>query len=140
MRRIGEMNGKAARSAFAALGERLALLAVALALIAQTLAFGAHPARADPRSAAAALSRIVGSPVVLCVQDDGAPADSNTCHNACPLCRLANQTLALAPPETPVDLVPPPPLGADQPLVLADSRPQTEPIGLPFARGPPRSL
>jgi hypothetical protein len=140
-RKVGS-RGVSKPTAFAAFGLRLSMLAVAIALIAQTLAFGAHAARAvdGSRAAALALSRAVGSPVVLCVQDEDAPSDSGACHDACPLCHLASQTAALAAPEAPAQLAPPAPRPADRPILLADSRPHTEPIGLPFARGPPRSL
>ena len=137
MRHSGKNRARSARTAFAAWG---ALLAVAVALIAQTLAFGAHTARAgaNPRAAAVALSRVLGSPVVLCVQDDGAPPDSAACHNACPLCQLADHSLAPLAPNAPAASAPLP-IDVDQPLSLAVARPEAEPLGLPFATGPPLS-
>ena len=141
VRRKGGYRLTWARTSFAAAGSRLSLLAVLVALCAQTLAFGAHSGRStDARDAAAALSQIVGSSVVLCVQSDGGTDESSLCHKSCPLCQTAGQTLALTAPLAPSEPAPPAPLSAEPRVVVADARPETEPIGLPFARGPPRSV
>jgi len=130
------------RSGIAAFGLRLSLLAVLISLIAQTVAFGAHAARAadDARAASAALSKIVGAPVWVCAQDDGAPQAPAGCHESCPLCSLAQQTLALDAPEAPSTPAAPLALDRAQPPPQTDSRPATEPTGFALARGPPRSL
>jgi hypothetical protein len=120
----------------------LSLLAVLISLIAQTLAFGAHTARAadDARAASAALARIVGAPVWVCVQDDGAPQAPGACHDSCPLCRLADQAATLDAPQPPASLAPPPPLFRALPPPLADPLPACAPKGFALARGPPLSV
>ena len=125
-----------------ALGARLALLAVLIALLAQTLAFGMHGARAaqDARSAAAALEKIVGAPVWICVNDDGAPQAPVDCHGVCPLCRLADQAATLDLPEAPPTLAPPLPLFLPQPPPRAPPAPALAPQTIALARGPPVSL
>jgi len=100
LREVGKHRRNRARTGFAALGARLSLIAVLVALVAQTLAFGAHAARTedDARAAGAALARIVGAPVWVCVQDDSAPQAPSGCHDSCPLCRLADQAATLDAP------------------------------------------
>jgi hypothetical protein len=124
------------------LGVRLSFLAVLISLIAQTVAFGAHAARAadDARAASFALSKIVGAPVWVCAQDDGSTPAPAGCHDSCPLCSLAQQTLALDAPEAPATPAAPLALYRAQPPPRADSRPASEPTGFALARGPPLSI
>ena len=142
MRGVGEHGRNGARTGFAALGARLSLLAVFISLIAQTLSFGAHTARAadDARAASVALAKIVGAPVWVCVQDDGAPQTPEGCHDTCPRCRIADQATTLDMPQAPATLAPPPPLFRALPPPLAGPRPASQHKGFALARGPPRSL
>jgi hypothetical protein len=119
VRRGGEYGLLWAQTSFAAFGSRLSPLAVVVALFAQTLAFSAHfgSSGADAAAAAAALSQIVGSSGVLCVQSDGDTHDSS----ACPLCQLAGQTLALTAPDAPSEPAPPPTPSAEPRLHLETS-------------------
>ena len=84
---------------------RLGLLLGVLALVSQglTLAAPMGGRAGDARLAQAALSRIVGTEVIVCTQDDApnAPPGSD-CHDSCPLCRLAADAAALALPPLPL--------------------------------------
>lgn len=138
VRRRGETRAKPARTALEVIGVRVALFTVAVALLAKILAPGAQAAHAgqDPRAASAALSRVLGAPLMICVQDEGAPPDSAARHDACALCRLADPSQ----PPVPASLVSPsgaPLPGADRLVLLAESWSPSESLGLFFARGPP---
>jgi hypothetical protein len=113
VRRGGEYGLMWAQTSFAAFGSRLSPLGVVIALFLQTLAFGANFGRPGA-DAAAALSQIVGSSGVLCVQSDG---DTHV-SSAYPLCQLAGQTLALTAPSEPA---PPPTPSAEPRLHLETS-------------------
>ncbi len=142
MRVAGKNGRRLTRFGFAAVGVRLSLLAVLISLIAQTVAFGAHAARAsdDARAASVALSKIIGAPVWVCAQDDGAPPAPSSCHDSCPLCSLAQQMLALDAPEAPATPAAPLSLYRAQPPPKTDPRRASEPTGLALARGPPLSI
>jgi hypothetical protein len=125
----------------ASLAARLGLLLTVVALLAQSLAFAAPP-HESPRGAAAAaaeLSALLGSGVVICTQSDDPDAPAPPPHGCdqCPLCRLAAGALTLDLPAA-IELAAPAPARASK-LALPQPPRQRAPARppAPLPRGPP---